>query len=156
MSRLSTIISEAEAVIAAMTQDDGYNNDWTSVNEFDANLAGAFPQAIVDVTDEVAEELDVHAGAYTLTANLTVTVRDANTGAETYPQRALRTKLYADLDDLKKCFGGPAIESAFNCEYQGFTITPTAKGDVHTSAEMVVSFVIRYTQDRTNPANPAC
>jgi hypothetical protein len=159
VSRLSVIADALATAIDAMTILGGYSADWNSVNIDDATQTNVFPQALVDITEETANIQDIHAGAYSNVATATIKVRDANTAAQTYPQRAIRTKLYADLDDLKKCFGSdPFLDSAgiTMCEYQGMTIALTQKGDQHTSAEMTVTFQLTYSQDRTNPANPAC
>lgn len=159
MSRLSVIADALATAIDAMTTVGGYSSNWNSVNIDDATQTDAYPQALIDIVEETANAQDIHAGAYSNTATATITVRDANTTKQAYPQRAIRTKLYADLDDLKKCFGSdPFLDSAgiTMCEYQGMTIAPTLKGDAHTSAEMVVTFLLTYSQDRTNPANPAC
>jgi hypothetical protein len=154
MSRLGDIADNAETLIAAMTTIAGYSANWSSTNELDESHVTAYPSALVDIVEETALEMIVHSGAYTNEATMVVRVRDKITTSERYPQRAIRDNLYSRLDDLKKLFGSTDLDGVAMCDYQGFTIEPTS--DTLTAGRMDVRFRLTYSQDRTNPANPAC
>lgn len=132
---------------------DGYNFDWSLVNEYDL-VIGDFPRANVLQLSESNLDLisGVNSQTYTNDINFTVVIKGQQDWTDD-PNNDIRRYLYLAIDDLKHMF---AVNNSVNgsCDeimYQSSRIVEIRKNDIQRPAEAVTTWVVKYCQDRCNP-----
>ena len=147
----------AEA-IEGMTQGDGYNYDWGSVNEPD-EAKQTFPSAEIALESEncLDEAGGVWSQAYEIESIIVVRVRAQLSNETERPAYEINTALNLALSDLKKLFGTNYSVSG-SCDtvmYMGAVRVVDRNNDVFRPAHMDVRFRVKYTQDRQDPETSA-
>jgi hypothetical protein len=146
-------------LISKMRKAQNYNFDWSISNEEDEAI-GAFPRAIIDPRDVLADKetsKDTLAGIgsndYTNEVLFTILVSGELPAFSRNPSFAIRSTLRLANDDLKKLFG---INNQLNgnCDnilYVGSQIEPIRTNDVLGAAQLRTLWRVTYSQDRQDP-----
>ena len=145
---------EMASAIAGMTQGDGYNFDWGTVNDPD-EARQEFPSAEIMLETETCldEAGGVWSGAYELEAIYVIRVRAILSNETEIPIYQINSELNFALNDLKKLFGTNYSVSGF-CDtimYMGCVRIPDRTNDIFRPSHMDVRFRVSYTQDRQDP-----
>ena len=160
---LDTAEAKLETLISGMKIADGYNYDWSVVNEEDEAI-GTFPRAIIDPRDELADRevcQDTLAGIgsrdYTNEVIFTILVAGELPAFDNNPAFAIRSTLRKALDDLKKLFGihNQLDGACDNVLYASSQIEPIRTNDILGAAQLRTRWKIVYSQDRQTPTQYA-
>jgi hypothetical protein len=153
-SVISKIERGMEDAIAGMSEGDGYNYDWGTVNQPDVALQ-TFPSAEIMLESETCldDKEGVWSDAYELESIFVLRIRSDLQNETERPAYEINHELNRALDDLKKLFGinYHVTDSCDTVMYMGATRVPDRTGDIFRPAHMDVRFRVRYTQDRQNP-----
>jgi hypothetical protein len=155
---LSKIERGMADAIEGMTQGDGYNFDWGSVNQPDEALQ-VFPSAEITLEEEkcLDDEGGVWADAYEIESSFVIRVRASIANETERPAYEINTELNLALSDLKKLFG-TNYHVSDSCDlimYTGCQRVADARNDIFRPSHMDVRFTVRYTQDRQTPETSA-
>lgn len=159
------ILTNAEAAMASMivgmTTDGGYNYDWETVNHEDFAKsqdynAYAFPRAMIYLEPEERNTDDpdgAWAGAYHNEAMFRIRVVGRLDEEYAEPLFEINKVLNKGLDDLKKLFGtnyslNGTIETIM---YRSSNRVRQENGDIMIPKVLDTFWMVRYSQDRTNP-----
>ena len=158
-SILDSIELQMAALIAGMTTSDGYNFNWSIVNEEDEAI-GDFPRALIDPRDEMADQemnmdtlAGIGSGDYTNEVLFTILVRGMIPSFSTNPSFAVRSTLRKALDDLKRLFGrhNQLDGTCDNILYQASRVEPIRTNEVLSAGQLRVKYKVVYSQDRFTP-----
>ena len=159
MSFLIRIQDQIETTIKAISQDNGYNLDWGSVNQRGDQFC-TFPSAwFMFTSEEGLNEIDeTYAGSYTNSLNVKLTVKTELEESFKDPKYENRTLLYLALEDIKKAFANGVIEDAKTLPpvYIDSQIMDSPDRDVFRPSHLIINFKINYSQDRNSPSQSAC
>jgi hypothetical protein len=148
------------ALITGMKTVNGFNFNWSLTDEEDISI-GAFPRAIINPTDSLADKetnMDTLAGVgsqdYTNEVLFTILVIGELDTPSTNPNFAIRSNLRKALDDLKMLFGAnyTANDTCENIMYAASQIEIVKRNDVQRPGQLRVIFKAIYSQDRSNPS----
>lgn len=148
-----------ETLIKTMTIWNGYNFDWTTVNNRNYAL-GAWPRAEVYIIEE--ENLDdvngISSMDYTNRVVYEIHVAGKLTTSSNNPFFDINSIHNYAIDDLKRLFGDPDNRSVSDtCDsflYKGFK-RELKSVDQFTPNKIVTKWVATYSQDRQNPTRYA-
>jgi hypothetical protein len=160
---LDTIETTMASLIAGMTINDGYNFNWSIVNQED-EVIGDFPRALIDPRDGLADVetcMDTLAGIgsrdYTNEVLFTILVAGKLPSYDNNPSWAIRSVLRKANDDLKRLFG---INNQLNgtCDnilYVSSRIEPIKTNDIMAAGQLRWMCKVVYSQDRQTPTQYA-
>jgi len=160
---LDNIEKQIEALITNMSIDDGFNYNWSIINEEDEAI-GDFPRAIIDPRDSFSDKessRDTLAGIgsndYTNEVMFTILVTGSLVNFSENPSFAIRSNLRRALDDLKQLFGihNQLQGTCDNIMYVGSQQEPVRKNDVMSAANLRTVWKVIYSQDRIIPSQYA-
>jgi hypothetical protein len=160
---LDNIELEMAQLIAGMTTIEGFNFNWSIVNE-EEEIIGDFPRAIIDPRDVLADKetsRDTLAGIgsndYTNEVLFTILVSGELPAFDSNPNFAIRSIMRQANDDLKQLFG---IYNQLNglCDnilYVASQIEPIKRNDMLQTAQLRSMWKVVYSQDRISPTQYA-
>ena len=160
---LDTIEIQITELVIGMRIVDGYNFDWSVVNEQDETV-GSFPRCVINPTDGLADKetcQDTVAGVgsqdYTNEVIYTLLVKGELPAFDNNPLFAIRQTLNKASDDLKKLF---SIHQNLNglCDnimYFRSQIESLKRNDGQRPAQLRTYWKVTYAQDRITPTKNA-
>ena len=150
------MLSRIEASMADKIEsmvEGPYFYTWGSVNEIDP-AKQVWPSAEIRLVDELNVDDDGGAwvGVYLNEATFEIRVRARLDYEVESPYYAINERLNRCLSDLKKCFGtNYSLTPCGLIMYRGMTREVEETGDVLMPKRMITTWMVRYTQERTNP-----
>jgi hypothetical protein len=156
---LDNIETTIATLVAGMRKIDGYNFDWSIVNEQDETI-GSFPRCVIDPTDGLADKetnddklSGIGSRDYTNTVQFVLLVKGELETFSTNPLFEIRSTLRLALVDLKKLFGinYNLLGNCDNMMFSASQIESLNRNDVQRPAQLRTFWSVIYSQDRTNP-----
>jgi hypothetical protein len=160
---LTTVRTNMAAMILTMTTTNGFNLDWSTVNQRNYAIGG-FQRAEIYCTGE--ENVDVSNGIgsqdYTNIATFEIRAACKLAVSSANPLFDINDVFDQGLDDLKQLFGnsannGNSVNGA--CDvivYKSFKRTESSgSGDQFIPAKLITQWQVYYAQDRANPSQYA-
>lgn len=156
MPILTDIEAKMYTLISGMLTADGYNFNWGNVNQPDMALQEQDkPAALIYVIDEDNQDQTngTWSSAYNNSVNFRIRTHSALAEVADVPLFEINAELNKQLDDLKKLFG-----TYYNLDglcmsimYRKMKRIIHENNDVHIPKSMDTFWLVRYSQDRTDP-----